>query len=93
MKLDGLVIESVAEEIEPSVEIRRLTPTFPFRMINGMCVDMNNEPNQELQDAYEFIKTSCDVEEEIEKEAASDEEEALSTDPIDDREEWEKEPV
>jgi len=89
MKLDGLVIAEVKEEI---VEQRKLTPTFTFNMINGMCVDMNGEPNQELQDAYEYIKTSCDVEDEVITDENANTE-SLPTDPIDDREEWEKEQV
>ena len=71
MNLDKLKIESVKEV---SLDIKKLTPTFTFNMIDGMCVDANNEPSQELQDAYEYIKTSCDVEPE--------KDEVLPTDPL-----------
>ena len=85
--LENLIVCDSVEEVE---ELRKVTVTLAFEMKNGKCI---NEDHQAL---YDYVAPKSDVEvpaEMLEDAPTDDEEEALSTDPIDEREEWEKETV
>ncbi len=81
--LENLIVCDSVEEVE---ELRKVTVTLAFEMKDGKCI------NEDQQALYDYVAPKAEpVEQEIE--SIEEQEEVLSTDPIDDREEWEKEPV
>lgn len=87
--LDNLIVCDSVEEVE---ELRKVTVTLAFEMKDGKCI------NEDQQALYDYVAPKAEpVEQEIdvniENESIEEQEEPLSTDEIDTREEWEKEPV
>lgn len=79
--LDNLIVCDSVEEVE---ELRKVTVTLAFEMKDGKCI------NEDQQALYDYVAPKAEP---IEIESIEEQEEVLPTDPIDDREEWEKEPV